>query len=124
MTRFMKRGPADRRRMLAQVGTPSATQRDDEEQPQPRRPRNDRVERDPVRRPIRCEDLSDQILARNGAPAPRVARLRAVVAHEEVLALGDVPGAGLVVAAAGPDVGLAQLLAVDEDGAAPFADGI
>src|SRR5436309_4410275 len=102
MTRFMKRGPAGRRRMLAQ-------------QAQPRSAGEDGVERDPVRRPVRGEDLPDQVPARNRPPTARVAGLRTVVAHEEVLALRHVPVAGLVVAAAGPDVGLVQLLSVDGD---------
>src|SRR6266511_2921741 len=111
--------------MLAHPGAPSATQRDDEQEAEQRRPRQDRVEREPVGRPVGGEDLPDQVLARDGAPAARVARLAAVVAHEEVVALLDLPraGGGVVEAAVLLDVRLGEPSAVDEDEPAlPLAD--
>src|SRR5580765_2833778 len=93
ITLLIERGPSGRRGMLA--------------------------ERDPVRWPVGREDRADQILARNRAPAARVAGLAAVVAHEEVLAGRDVPGLprvlGVLLAPVGRDVGLAQLVVVDVD---------
>src|SRR4029453_3446369 len=93
ITRLIERGPAGRRRMLAK--------------------------RDPFRRPVGREHGADQVLPRYGPPAARVARLAAVVAHEEVLALGDGPGllavGDVLVAPLRRDVGLVQLLTVDHD---------
>src|SRR5579862_854956 len=57
----------------------------------------DRHDRDPRRRPVRRDHLADQVLARHRAPLARVARLAAVVAHEEVLALRHDPLVVLVV---------------------------
>src|SRR6476620_7337090 len=91
ITRFMKRGPAGRGGMLAQTGAPSAAQRDVEEQAQ-REPRTDEVERDAVRRPVGHEDLADERTPGDGSPGARIARLDAVVAHEEVVAGRHVPG--------------------------------
>src|SRR4029453_17544646 len=90
ITRLIERGPAGRRRMLAK--------------------------RDPFRWPVGREHRADQILPRHGAPAARVARFAAVIAHEEELALGDGPGLLAVVdvhvAPFRRDVGLVELLAV------------
>src|SRR5215470_11968197 len=115
--RFIERGPSGRGGMLAHAGAPSAAQRHGGQEAQERQALEDRVKRDPVRRPVGGEHLADQVLARHGAPAPRVARLAAVVAHEEVVALRHDPGPGRGVArtAVGLDVGLVQLLAVDVD---------
>src|SRR4029079_14976449 len=66
ITLLIERGPAGRRGML--------------------------TERDSVRRPVGGKDRTDQVLARPSAPAPRVARVTAVVAHEEVLPGRNVPG--------------------------------
>src|SRR6266496_1797290 len=104
--------------MLAHAAAASAAQRADEEQRKPWQAREDGVERDPVGRPVGGENLADQILARHRSPAARVAGLRAVVAHEEVIALRDVPRVALAVAPVRLDVGLIELLAVDVDGAA------
>src|SRR3954452_9420208 len=75
------------------------------------------TEADAVRRPVHGEDLADQVPARNRAPLARVARLRAVVAHHEVLARRNRPlrVRGARVAAGALDVRLDQLLAVDVD---------
>src|SRR4051794_6638367 len=51
-------------------------------------------EADPGRRPVREEDLPDQILARDGAPAAGVAGLPAGVAPEEGLPPRPRPPAG------------------------------
>ena len=69
-----------------------------------------------VRRPVGREDLADHVLARHGAPLPGVARLRAVVAHHEVLALRTwyVRG-GRVSRRRVRDVRLVELAAVDVD---------
>src|SRR5215204_4931573 len=72
--------------------------------------------RNPVRRPVRGEDLADQVLPRHRPARARVARLRAVVAHHEVL-----PGRHLErlrpagIAPVRLDVRLLEPLAVDED---------
>src|SRR5207253_10249133 len=71
-----------------------------------RRARAMLAEADPVRRPVDGEHLADDVLPRDRSPLARVARLHPVVAHEEVLALGDLPGARLAVAAVGLDVRL------------------
>src|SRR6266545_1630449 len=88
------------------------------------------VERDAARRPVRGEDRADQIFARHEAPPPRVAGGTAVVAHHQVVALGDASHRAarrdvgeaqrLAVSAVGPDVGLIQLPAVDVDEAFPL----
>src|ERR1035437_4057667 len=76
------------------------------------------LEADPVERPVDEEDLADQSRPRHGPPNARVARLRTVVAHEEVVAHGDDPGARrLVVATRRLDVRLLQELVVDVDDA-------
>src|SRR3954471_2844555 len=67
ITRFIERGPAGRGGMLA----PSTAQRDDEQEAEERRSGHDRVQREPVRRPVRGEHLPDQLLARDGAPDAR-----------------------------------------------------
>src|SRR2546423_11937976 len=100
--------------MLAQVGAPSTAQWEHQEETGPPRSWEDHVERDAVRRPVRHEDLADDVLARHGAPAARVARFPTVVAHEEVVAPRHEPGTRLVVAPARLDVGLVQPRAVDE----------
>src|SRR5690242_14984766 len=69
-------------------------------------------------------DLADQVPSRHRAPLPGVARLCAVVAQEEVLALGDVPRPGLRVSVALCDVGLLDGVAVDEDVAVSFGNGL
>src|SRR4029077_576740 len=117
ITRFIERGPAGRRGMLAHAAALSTTQRGDEQEAEPRGGREDRVQRDAVRRPVGREDLADQVLARDGAPAARIARLPTVVAHEEVRALVNLPRARrrVVQAPVGLDVRLVQLLAVDVD---------
>src|SRR6266566_2771804 len=77
---------------------------------------------DSLRRPVDGEDLADDVLARHRAPLARVARLDAVVAHEEVHAGGDVVRLRLAedVALRVPPVllhvRLDQLVAVDVDG--------
>src|SRR5712691_5361109 len=79
------------------------------------------MERNAVRGPVGHEDLADDVLARNRSPEARVARLRAVVAHHEVLALRhreDSPVRGVRRrrrAARRFDVRLVQLATVDED---------
>src|SRR6187397_2520282 len=93
MTLLIERGPVGRRGMLAK--------------------------RDPSWRPIRGEHGPDQVIPRDRSPPARVAGLAAVVAHEEVVALGHAPGLlavlDVLVAALGRDVGLVELLAVDPD---------
>src|SRR6187549_2914939 len=93
MTLLIERGPVGRRGLLAK--------------------------RDPSWRPIRGEHRPDQILPRHRAPAPRVARLAPVVAHEEVVALRHVPRLlavlDVLVPPLGRDVGLVELPAVDPD---------
>src|SRR6476619_1113638 len=84
----------------------------DRVKPVPRSP-----EPDPVRWPVDGEDLADQVAARHRPPLARVAGLRAVVAHHEVLAVGDRP---LRIRRAGVPavvlhVRLDQLLAIDVD---------
>src|SRR4051794_16367186 len=103
--------------MLAHPGAPSTAQRDDEQEAEQWRARQNRVQREPVRRPVGREDLADQLLARNRAPAARVARLIAVVAHEEVLALRHRPGTGggITRTAILLDVRIVEPLAVDVD---------
>src|SRR5689334_2472704 len=121
MTLLIERGPSGRRGMLAEVLVLSPTpQRREQHQPEDARAGGDHVQRDPVRRPVGGEDLADQVRAGHGAPAAGVAGLAAVVAHEEVVALRDVPRAcGRVVrTAVGLEVRLVQLLAVDVDPAA------
>src|SRR5258706_14121477 len=49
------------------------------------------LDRDPLRRPVSRDHLADQVPARYRAPSARVARLAAVVSHEEVMALFDSP---------------------------------
>src|SRR5262245_41082932 len=59
-----------------------------------------RSEADPQRRPIDEEHLADDVVPRDGPPLARVARCAAVVSHEEVLALRDLPRrVGLLIAA-------------------------
>src|SRR5580765_7066770 len=71
---------------------------------------------DALRRPVDGEHLSDDVLPRHRAPAARVARRDAVVAHHEVVVLRDLPRrVRLEVAAVALDVRLVQLLAVDVD---------
>src|SRR6478609_11321032 len=93
ITLLIERGPAGRRGMLA--------------------------ERDSVRRPIGGKDRTDQVLARHSAPAPRVARVTAVVAHEEVLPERNAPGllevGGVGFTPLRLDVRLVELLVVDPD---------
>src|SRR5512133_2464799 len=93
ITLLIERGPSGRRGMLAEA--------------------------DSVRRPVGGEDRANQVLARHRAPAPRVARVAAVVAHEEIVAgrhapgllpVGDVALASLLL-----DVRLVELLVVDPD---------
>src|SRR4249920_1634498 len=108
--------------MLADA--PSAAERDREDEPEPAERRKDRVERDPIRRPVGHEDLPDEGAPGDGPPPARVARLGTVVAHEEVVALGNVPDAGLVVATARLDVRLVELLAVDVDEPVRLANGL
>src|SRR5438093_11768812 len=76
-----------------------------------------------VERPVREPGLADDVVARDGAPDVRVARVVPVVAKDEVFAWldplrwrGVVPG--LV------DVGLVDELAVDEDAALPNLDRV
>src|SRR5215210_3222613 len=73
-------------------------------------------DRNPVGRPVRGEDLPDQVLSRHRPPLAGVARLGTVVAHHEVLPLRDVER--LCATGVPPvrlDVRLVELLAVDED---------
>src|SRR6478672_234133 len=89
--------------------------------PVPRSP-----EPDSVRWPVDGEDLADQVAARHRPPLARVARLRAVVAHHEVLALRDrslgIRGTG--VAPVVLYIRLNQLLAVDVDEPVLFLPGL
>src|SRR5664280_93637 len=62
------------------------------------------VEGDPPRRPVGHENFADQVRSRNRAPLARVARRAAIVAHEEVLALGHAPLAVVVTAPCRLDV--------------------
>src|SRR5918994_2409627 len=86
-----------------------------------RRPRNGRrgmlAERDPIRRPVRRENLADEVRAGDRAPDPRVTRLRPVVPHDEVLPRRNPPlRVRLEVALVARDVRrLVELPAVDED---------
>src|SRR5215204_6418497 len=78
---------------------------------------------DSLRRPVDREDRADQIVARNGTPDPAVARLRAIVAHHEVVTLGDLPRpVVLLVALIGLQIRLLQGLSVDVDRAVPLRD--
>src|SRR5829696_9537805 len=80
---------------------------------------------DSLRRPVDREDLTDEIVARNGAPHAAVAGLRAVVAHHEVVTLGDLPRpVVLLVALAGLQVRLRESLPVDVDRAVPLRDDL
>src|SRR5215203_7100470 len=78
------------------------------------------ADRNPVGRPVGGEDLPDQVLARHRSPLARVARLRAVVAHHEVLPLRDVERLGRPsVTPLALDVRLVQPPPIDEDVAQP-----
>src|SRR4051812_22358432 len=74
ITRLIERGPSGRRGMLAHAER-----------------WQDRSQGEALWRPVSREHRPDQVAPRHAAPAPRVARLSAVVAHEEVLALRHVP---------------------------------
>src|SRR4029453_13377918 len=79
------------------------------------------AEGNPVRRPVGREDLADQVLPGNRPPDPRIAGLRSVVAHHEVVPLRDpLRVVRVEVAAALRDVRLDQLLPVDVDLAVPL----
>src|SRR5882672_3580700 len=72
------------------------------------------ADRDPARRPVRGEDLPDQVAARDRPPRARVARRDAVVAHHEELALADPDRRDRARVTAGrTDVRLVETLAVD-----------
>src|SRR3954452_11414051 len=74
------------------------------------------LDREPLRRPVGRDDLADQLVVRDRAPAPRVARRAAVVAHHEVVARRDLLRPVRVgVAPLWLDVRLVELLAVDVD---------
>ena len=75
------------------------------------------MEADAVRRPVRRENLADEVLARHRPPLPRVTGLGAVVAHHEVVPLRDRqrPELGAGQAAFGFQIGLLQSPAVDVD---------
>src|SRR6186713_1814272 len=74
------------------------------------------VNRQTIRGPVGREDLADQVAAGHGSPLSGVARLRAVVAHHEVVAGRDLHGPELLARApVRLEVRLPQLLAVDED---------
>src|SRR5437660_534404 len=73
-------------------------------------PQTGLAETNAVRRPVDEEDLADQVLARHGAPRPRVAGLVSVVTHEEVVSGRHVPGAAHVVAPLRLDVRLDEQL--------------
>src|SRR5262245_64656712 len=80
------------------------------------------AKRNPQGRPVGHEDLADDVLARHGTPHARVARLRPVVAHDEVAAHRDLERLlGPDVAAVVLDVGLVEPLAVDIDIGRPAA---
>src|SRR5436305_9106064 len=76
-------------------------------------------------RPVRREDVADEVLTRDEAPDTRVARRPPVVAHHQVVVLWDArvrvargnvrQPHRAVVAAARLDVPLVELLAVDVD---------
>src|SRR5260221_14532052 len=67
------------------------------------------AEADSCGRPVDEEPLADDVRARHRPPDPRIAGLRAVVAHEEVVTLRHRPFAWrLVVAPRGLDVRLLQ----------------
>src|SRR4029453_3202659 len=79
------------------------------------------AEGNPVRRPVGREDLADQVLPGNRPPDPRIAGLRSVVAHHEVVPFRDpLRVVRVEVAAALRDVRLDQLLPVDVDLAVPL----
>src|SRR6476619_6859795 len=66
------------------------------------------------RRPVGHEDLADDVVARHGAPHARVTRLRAVVAHDEVVVEGHTERLlGADVAAVVLDVRLVEAPPVD-----------
>src|SRR6266702_1784839 len=71
------------------------------------------AEPDPVRRPVDEEHRADQVPPRHRAPLARVAGLRPVVPHEEVVALRDPPVSRPVVAPVLLDVGLLERRPVD-----------
>src|SRR4249919_401540 len=74
------------------------------------------AERNPLGRPVGHEDLADDVPGRNRAPDTRVARLRAIVAHDEVVAERyAVRLGGTDVAAVLLDVRLVEPLPVDVD---------
>src|SRR5579872_4024489 len=78
---------------------------------------------DSVRGPVDEEHDPDQVAARHRSPLARVARLRPVVAHEEVLPLGYRAPVVVEVRGVGEscrrlDVRLVELLPVDVDVAA------
>src|SRR4051794_26408506 len=78
------------------------------------------LEPDALRWPVDREDLADDVLARHRAPPAGVARRRAVVAHEEVPAAGDLQRrGGFPVAARGGGVGGVQPPSLAVEGAAP-----
>src|SRR5439155_3508399 len=122
ITRFMKRGPAGQARILAH-GTPPSPRRHEQDEAE-REARPDRVEGDPVRRPIGHENLADDVLPRHGPPCARVAGRSSVVAHEEIHARPHAPGS---LPAAGParlDVRLLDRLAVDREHVVLVSDGV
>src|SRR5918999_3335368 len=81
------------------------------------------AEADPLRRPVDCENLADDVLARNRAPDPTVARLAAIVAHHEVLTVRDgAPREGVVVPLSLVEVRLLERLPVDHDDAVAKRD--
>ena len=74
------------------------------------------TQRNPLRRPVGHEDLADEVVLGHGAPHARVARLRAIVTHDEVAAGGHAVGVlGADVAAIVLDVRLLEPLSVDVD---------
>src|SRR6266545_7258952 len=80
---------------------------------------------DALRRPVDGEDRPDQVLARDGPPAARIARGGAVVAEHDVLVLRNgLLGERVRVAPLLLDVGLVELLPVDVDVAVLLAPAV
>src|SRR5262245_51544868 len=75
---------------------------------------------DSLGRPVDGEDLADEAVPRDGSPHPAVAGRRPVVAHHEVLALGNAPCPDVVRVLPLPlrvEIALVEPLAVQVDDA-------
>src|SRR5581483_8791140 len=82
------------------------------------------MDADAVEREVREDDGADQSSARNRSPRAGVARVRTVVAEEEVAAGRDDPAPALGVALGGRDVRLVEPRAVHEDRSVALDDAI